>query len=102
MTKTNKNGIEFARKYLGIIAENVRALRGQMSQDIFASKVGVSRLTVSRIENRKNFHIVSLFKIAEHYHMHPGDLCMPRFKGQEDMLREMIRDEMGRQKSNKA
>ena len=102
MTKTTKNDIEFAIKYLRLIAENVMALRGKMTQGEFGKIIGISRTTVSRIENARNFEIVSLFKIAEYYHLHPGDLCMPKQKGPEDMIRELIREELGKQKQNKS
>lgn len=67
---------EFVKHYAGIIAINVRRLRGAMTQEEFAKKVGVSRTTIIRMESRKNFEIRSLLKIAEALGIYPFNLCM--------------------------
>ena len=67
---------EFVRHYIDLIAVNIRRLRGAMSQEEFAKKVGVARTTVSRMEGRRNFEIRSLIKIAEAFGLYPFDLCM--------------------------
>lgn len=86
---------EFVKHYVDIIAVNVRRIRGAMTQEDFAKKVGVSRTTIIRIESRKNFEIRSLLKIAEAFKLYPFGLCMTdeeRARVQEDV--RTIRDEL--------
>lgn len=66
----------FIAHYMNVISNNVKKLRGNMSQDEFASKVGISRTTVHRIESRKNFQVESLLKIADSFGLYPHDLCL--------------------------
>lgn len=66
----------FIVHYMNVISQNVRKLRGTMSQADFAKKVGISRTTVHRIESRKNFQVESLLKIADSFGLYPYDLCL--------------------------
>ncbi len=61
---------------LNIISQNIRKLRGSMSQADFGKKVGISRATVCRIESRKNFQVESLLWIADSFGLLPYDLCL--------------------------
>jgi len=67
---------QFITHYLTVLSQNVRKLRGAMSQADFAKKVGVSRATVHRIESRKNFQVESFLKIADSFGLLPYDLCL--------------------------
>jgi len=62
--------------YLNVISQNIRKLRGTMSQADFAKKVGISRATVHRIESRRNFQVESFLKIADSFGLLPYDLCL--------------------------
>ncbi|MEN6559495.1 MAG: helix-turn-helix transcriptional regulator [Acidobacteriota bacterium] len=62
--------------YLKVISQNVRRLRGAMSQAEFAQKAGISSSTVHRIESRKNFNVDSLLKIAVACGLYPYEICM--------------------------
>jgi len=66
---------EFAH-YTNVISQNVRKLRGNMSQAEFAKKAGVSKATVHRIESRKNFQAASLLRIAVTFGVYPYELCL--------------------------
>ncbi len=65
----------YVAHYLDIFSQNVRKLRGTMSQADFAKKAGISRATVHRIESRKNFQVISLLQIADSFGLLPYDLC---------------------------
>ncbi len=67
---------QFIAHYLTVISQNVRKLRGTMSQADFANKVGISRATVHRIESRKNFQVESFLRIADSFGLLPYDLCL--------------------------
>ena len=67
---------QYVTHYLDVISQNVRKLRGTMSQADFAKKVGISRTTVHRIESRKNFQVESFLKIADSFGLLPYDLCL--------------------------
>jgi len=59
-----------------IVSQNVRRLRGSLSQAEFGKKVGVSRATIHRIESLKNFEVISLFKIADALGLRRHDLVL--------------------------
>jgi DNA-binding XRE family transcriptional regulator len=66
----------FVAHYMNVISNNVKKLRGDLNQEDFAKKVGISRTTVHRIESRRNFQIESLLKIADSFGLYPHDLCL--------------------------
>jgi DNA-binding XRE family transcriptional regulator len=80
-----------------IISQNVRELRGMMSEDDFAKKVGVSRTTIHRIESRKNFNLESLLRIALTFGLYPYELCLTeeerqRLEFRTDVLMDSIKE----------
>jgi DNA-binding XRE family transcriptional regulator len=88
---------QYVSHYLIIISQNVRKLRGMMSQDDFAKKVGISRATVHRIESCKNFQVESLLKIADSFGLLPYDLCLndddkKRILGSTEVLVESFKE----------
>jgi len=96
----------FVENHMDLIRKNVRGLRGDMTQKEFAAKVGVSRTTVQRMEDGKNFEIISLFKIAEALHMHPYELCIDekekqniqgQIRAYRDILKQELKDEILRE-----
>jgi DNA-binding XRE family transcriptional regulator len=68
-----RNGVS---SYMSVIAQNVRKLRGSMSQTEFAKKVAVSPATIHRIESRKNYQIESLLRIAFSCGLFPYEMCL--------------------------
>jgi transcriptional regulator with XRE-family HTH domain len=62
--------------YTNVISQNIRKLRGEMTQAEFAKKAGVSPATIHRIESRKNFQAFSLLKIAIAFGVFPYELCL--------------------------
>ena len=64
--------------YMNVISQNVRQLRGPMSQAEFANRVRLSRTSVHRIESRNNFQVTSLLKIAHFFGIFPYDLCLSK------------------------
>jgi len=99
MEKGKKHFIVY---YMNIISQNVRKVRGTMSQADFAKKVGVSRTTVHRIESRKNFQVESLLKIADSFGLYPYDLCLSdeekkRLISSTDVLVESFKDVIKRE-----
>lgn len=96
---TDKDYSDLVRARLNVIAINIKRLRGKMSQQEFAKKVGVSRTTISRIENAQNFEVVSLLMIAEEYGLQPYSLCMTeeqkvQLTERVNLLREELYNEM--------
>ncbi len=63
-------------RYRRVISDNVRNIRGGMTQGEFANKAGISTSTVHRIENRKNFQADSLLRIAIAFGVFPYELCL--------------------------
>lgn len=61
-----------------VLSENVVRLRGKMSQGDLAKIAGVSRETVSAVENKRAISLDSLFKIAVAFNVHPSDLLKSR------------------------
>lgn len=62
--------------YFRIIAENIKKLRGKMTQEELAEKAGVGRSTVSAAEQGRPISIVKLLKIAEALKATPAALFM--------------------------
>jgi len=73
MRNGTKNGVAL---YMNVISQNVRELRGTMSQAEFAKKVGISPATIHRIESRKNFQVISLLRIAISFGRYPYEFCL--------------------------
>jgi len=93
----------FVEHHMDLIRQNVRGLRGDMTQKKFAAKVGVSRTTIQRIEDGRNFEIISLFKIAEALEKHPYELCIDekekqiiqgQIRAYRDILKQELKDEI--------
>ena len=89
----------YVSRYLAIIRKNIQGLRGDMNQQQFADKVGVSRTTIQRIESGKNFEITSLLKIAEALNIFPFDLCLTeeqrrKLKEEVQVYRQTLKDEI--------
>jgi DNA-binding XRE family transcriptional regulator len=76
--------------YMNVISQNLRKLRGTMSQADFAKKVGVSRTTVHRIESRRNFKVDSLLQIAFSFGLAPYELCLTEEERQKLRLRSEV------------
>ncbi len=68
--------ITFSARYIDIIRRNLRRLRGAMTQEKFAEKIGVSLTTIQRIESGENFYIESLLKIAEALNIKPFEFFL--------------------------
>lgn len=62
--------------YLKVIGANIKRLRGQMKQQDLAQKAGVSRTTLSNIENGKSIELDNLLKIAKALNVSPEDLFL--------------------------
>lgn len=71
-----KNSKSELAHYRDVISQNIRKLRGSISQTEFSRKAGVSTATVHRIESRKNFQADSLLRIAIAYGVFPYELCL--------------------------
>lgn len=57
------------------LAENLRARRGEMTQEAFAKKLGISRATLTRLESAsQNTTIYTLEQIAKSLKCNIGDL----------------------------
>ena len=57
------------------LAENLRARRGDLTQEQFAKKLGISRATLTRLESAsQNTTIVTLAQIAKALKCDIGDL----------------------------
>ena len=57
------------------LAENLKARRGNMTQEAFAKKLGISRATLTRLENcSQNTTIKTLEQIAKALRCDIGDL----------------------------
>jgi transcriptional regulator with XRE-family HTH domain len=71
-----KNSKSELANYRNVISQNIRKIRGNMSQTEFAKKAGVSAATIHRIESRKNFQADSLLRIAIAFGVFPYELCL--------------------------
>ena len=57
------------------LAENLKARRGQQTQEVFAKKVGISRATLTRLENcTQNTTLKTLEQISNALRCDIGDL----------------------------
>jgi len=65
-----------AINYLEVIANNIKRLRGRMSQKDLAKKAGIGKSTVNAIEQGRPISLEKLLKIAETLGVHPGDLLL--------------------------
>jgi len=66
LTTTESSGINKGLSHLYLtIGENIRRLRGRMSQRELAKKSGVSRTTIIGIENGKAISLEKLHQIAK-------------------------------------
>ncbi len=73
--------------YRNVISENVRKVRGTMSQTEFAKRAGVATATIHRIESRKNFQADSLLRIAVSFGVFPYELCLTEEERRQLLLR---------------
>jgi len=62
--------------FLRIVGENVRRLRGKMSQAELAKKAGVSRSTVQKAEKGISIEFDNILRIALALEVHPTDLFL--------------------------
>jgi len=62
--------------YLDVIADNIKRLRGRMSQKELAKKAGIGKSTVNAIEQGRAISLEKLLKIAAALNVHPGDLFL--------------------------
>lgn len=69
--------------YLKVIGSNIRRLRGSMKQQELAEKAGVSRSTLSSIENGKSIELDNLLKIAKALGIDPANLFLSEDDRQE-------------------
>lgn len=57
------------------LARNLRARRGQQTQDVFARKLGISRATLTRLESAsQNTTLKTLDQITKNLRCDVGDL----------------------------
>lgn len=57
------------------LAENLKARRGKQTQEAFAKKMGISRATLTRLENcTQNTTLKTLEQITKTLHCDIGDL----------------------------
>ena len=73
---TSAEGQEWVKRYVAIVAANIRNRRGSMTQEDLAKKAGVSRTVVQRAESGLSIHFDNLLKIAHALDVEPGDLCL--------------------------
>jgi len=62
--------------HLTVIGTNIKIIRGNMKQQDLAKKAGVSRSTLSNIENGKSIELDNLLRIAKALNVHPNDLFL--------------------------
>ena len=60
--------------YLDVLAENIKRLRGRITQKELARKAGVGKSTVNAIEQGRAISLEKLLKIAKALDVHPSDL----------------------------
>jgi len=60
--------------YLDVLAENIKRLRGRITQKELAKKAGVGKSTVNAIEQGRAISLEKLIKIANALKVHPSDL----------------------------
>lgn len=64
------------QSHLTVIGTNIKSRRGVMKQQDLAAKAGVSRSTLSNIENGKSIELDNLLKIAMALEVDPADLFL--------------------------
>ena len=64
------------QSYLTIIGTNIKSIRGLTKQQDLAKKAGVSRSTLSNIENAKSIELDNLLKIASALGIEPANLFL--------------------------
>jgi transcriptional regulator with XRE-family HTH domain len=69
-------GREWVKRYVSIVAENIKGRRGSMTQEDLAKKAGVSRTVVQRAESGLSIQFDNLLKIARALGVEPSDLCL--------------------------
>ena len=60
--------------YLDVLAENIKRLRGRLTQKELAKKAGIGKSTVNAIEQGRAISLEKLLKIAKALDVHPSDL----------------------------
>jgi len=60
--------------YLDVLAENIKRLRGRITQKGLAKKAGIGKSTVNAIEQGRAISLEKLIKIAKALKVHPSDL----------------------------
>lgn len=71
------------QSYLTVIGTNIKSTRGSMKQQELAEKAGVSRSTLSNIENGKSIELDNLLKIAKALGIEPANLFLSEDDRQE-------------------
>lgn len=73
---TGALGGEWIRRYVLMVAANIKSRRGSMTQEELAKKAGVSRTVVQRAESGLSIQFDNLLKIARALGVEPADLCL--------------------------
>jgi transcriptional regulator with XRE-family HTH domain len=73
---TSTGGREWVKRYVSIVAANIRIRRGLMTQEELAKKARVSRTVVQRAESGLSIQFDNLLKIAHALGVEPADLCL--------------------------
>ena len=76
LTKLEKESKNYITRHLGVIAENVRRLRGKMTQVQFAQTAGISNSTLQKIEAGKSVELDNLLRVAKALNINPADLFL--------------------------
>jgi transcriptional regulator with XRE-family HTH domain len=76
LDKTSVGGGEWVKRYVAIVAANIRNRRGSMTQEELAQKAGVSRTVVQRAEAGLSIQFDNLLRIARALGVEPSDLCL--------------------------
>jgi len=69
-------GGEWVKRYVLIVAANIKIRRGLMTQEALAKKAGVSRTVVQRAESGLSIQFDNLLKIAHALGVDPADLYL--------------------------
>lgn len=76
LDRTGVVGGEWIRRYVLMVASNIKSRRGSMTQESLAKKAGVSRTVVQRAESGLSIQFDNLLKIARALGVEPADLCL--------------------------
>lgn len=76
LDRTSAEGREWVKRYVAIVAANIRNRRGSMTQEELAKKAGVSRTVVQRAESGLSIQFDNLLRIAHALGVEPSDLCL--------------------------